>query len=123
MKTKITIIAIILSVFAFSCKKETTTVNQFKFSTITGIKDGSSGTVTLSWIDSKNTNWKISVISPSGNIHSSIDWDTPQHQITNLELDSLYTITVTGLKNTSQSGSVNARIGTMGDVMVGEQRP
>ena len=119
MKTKLILIAFILTVLVISCKKETeTTVNQFKFTSITGIKNDSTGSITMEWKDEKNTNWIIEVTNPDGTNRSTINWDNPQIQVSNLGLDSLYNFSVTGKNDATQSGSFNARIGTMGDVMV-----
>ncbi len=124
MKTKIVLITLTLTLFIFGCKKENLqSINQFKFTSITGNKTGTTGTILMGWKDAKNTSWKIKVINPDGTVRLNTNWDSPQMQITNLGLDSTYAFSVTGVKDTTQNGSFNARIGTMGDVMIGEQKP
>ncbi len=125
MKTKIALISLTLTLFIFGCKKESLqSINLFKFTSISGSKTSTTGSVTLEWKDGKNTSWKIKVINPDGTTRSSdLNWDIPQKQISNLGLDSTYTISITGTKDTTQSGSINARIGTMGDVMFDNQKP
>ena len=72
MKTKIVLITLTLTLFIFGCKKENLqSINQFKFTSITGNKTGTTGTILMGWKDAKNTSWKIKVINPEDSTSTS----------------------------------------------------
>lgn len=122
MKNKSALLIIILIVLQLSCKKETDK-NTFKFTSITGLKSGTTGVVSALWTDDQNSKWEITVQNPNGSIRSSFNTGFAEVNIANLGLDSTYTIGIKGDGKSNQNGSFNARIATTGDVAISNVKP
>ncbi|MBK8351323.1 MAG: hypothetical protein IPL21_06360, partial [Saprospirales bacterium] len=72
MKIKSLLFVIAIILLQWSCKKDTET-NNFKFTSISGAKSGTSGIVTFMWSDSQNSNWNVIVKNPNGTTRTSFN--------------------------------------------------
>lgn len=123
MKNKSILIILVLILFQLSCKKEAET-NNFKFTSISGIKSGTTGVVSFIWTDSQNSNWNIIVRKNDGSVRNSFNnVNITEFSVANLGLDSTFTFGVGGTSKPSQSGTFNARIASTGDVTVTNIKP
>ena len=121
MKIKSLPFIVVLIFLQFSCKKDVV-LNTFKFTSISGVKSGTSGIISFIWTDSQNSNWDVEVINSNGTTRNKFNVSNSESRVT-LGLDSTYTIGVTGGVKPHQSGSFNARIATTGDVLIKEIKP
>ncbi|HMW13238.1 MAG: hypothetical protein IT275_10910 [Chitinophagales bacterium] len=116
---------LLISTFIFlhlSCSKDEA-LNKFKFTSIRGVKTGSTAVVNFVWSDAQNTEWNVEVKNPDGTTRTVFTTAGTEGVINNLGLDTTYVFGVTGGTKTSQNGSFNARIGTTGDVLIHDVKP